>query len=82
MYLSDGGHFENLAIYELVKRRCRLIMACDSDADGAYSCGDLMSVIEKCRTDFGVDIKISVSDIKPQSGQCVSVKKYTIGDIY
>ncbi len=82
VYLSDGGHFENLAIYELVKRRCRLIMACDSGADGAYSCGDLMSVIEKCRTDFGVDIKISVSDIKPQSGQCVSVKNYTIGDIY
>ena len=82
VYLSDGGHFENLAIYELVKRRCRLIMACDSGADGAYSCADLMGVIEKCRTDFGVDIKISVSDIKPQSGQCVSVKNYTIGDIY
>ena len=24
VYLSDGGHFENLGVYELVRRRCRL----------------------------------------------------------
>ncbi len=33
IYLSDGGHFENLAIYELVRRRCGYIIACDADAD-------------------------------------------------
>src|SRR5581483_7037403 len=27
VYLSDGGHFENLAVYELIRRRCRLIVA-------------------------------------------------------
>jgi hypothetical protein len=81
VYLSDGGHFENLAIYELVKRRCRFIMVCDSGADRGYGCGDLMAAIEKCKTDFGVDIKISVSDIKPQKEQCLSVKNYALGSI-
>ena len=82
VYLSDGGHFENLAIYELVKRRCRLIVACDSGADSSYGCGDLMSAIEKCRTDFGVDIQISVTRIKPASGACVSAEDFTLGDIH
>jgi hypothetical protein len=82
VYLSDGGHFENLAIYELVKRRCRVIVACDCGADGGYGCGDLMSAIEKCRTDFGVDIKISVTEIKPESGKCVSMKDHTVGEIH
>jgi hypothetical protein len=33
VYLSDGGHFENLGLYELVKRRCRFILASDVGAD-------------------------------------------------
>ncbi len=82
VYLSDGGHFENLAMYELVKRRCRLIVVCDSGADGSYACGDLMSAIEKCRTDFGVDIKISVADIRPAPNACVSTQSFTLGDIH
>ena len=81
-YLSDGGHFENLAIYELIKRRCRFIIVCDSGADRGYGCGDLMAAIEKCKTDFGVDIKISVSEIKPPKDQCISAKNFTKGYIY
>ena len=34
VYLSDGGHFENLGVYELVRRRCRFIIACDAGQDG------------------------------------------------
>jgi hypothetical protein len=82
VYLSDGGHFENLAIYELIKRRCRFIIVCDSGADRGYGCGDLMEAIEKCKTDFGVDIKISVSEIKPAKDQCVSSKTFTMGSIF
>ena len=37
LMISDGGHFENLAAYELVRRRCRVIIIsdgeCDPDAD-------------------------------------------------
>ncbi len=67
VYLSDGGHFENLGVYELVRRRCRFIIACDAGQDGAVTFGDLGNAIEKCRADFGVDIEIDVSPIKPPS---------------
>lgn len=56
VYLSDGGHFENLAVYELVRRGCKLIIVSDASCDPGYSFGDLHNAIEKCRTDFGVEI--------------------------
>lgn len=65
IYLSDGGHFENLGIYELVRRRCRFIIACDASADGAYDFEDLAGAIRKCRSDFGVRIELSVEPIRP-----------------
>src|SRR5262249_16496058 len=66
VYLSDGGHFENLGVYELVKRHCRLIVACDADCDGDYQFDNLLSLIEKVRTDFGAKIIINFEDIRPQ----------------
>jgi hypothetical protein len=55
--LSDGGHFENLGIYELVRRHCRLIIACDAEQDGDLTFSGLGNAIRKCRTDFGVEIE-------------------------
>ena len=58
VYLSDGGHFENLGIYELVRRRVRFIVCSDGDADRAFSFEDLGNAIERCRRDFGVEITL------------------------
>jgi hypothetical protein len=64
IYLSDGGHFENLGIYELVRRRSTLIIACDAEQDGDMTFGGLGNAIRKCRTDFGVEIEIDVSRLR------------------
>ena len=71
VYLSDGGHFENLGIYELVRRHCKLIVACDASEDRDYKFADLGNAIRKCRDDFGVDIKINVDNLraKGKSGE-------------
>jgi hypothetical protein len=67
VYLSDGGHFENLALYELVRRRCKLIVACDASCDPACEFGDLHNAMERCRSDFGVEIVFDdLSPIKPK----------------
>ncbi|MBA3239881.1 MAG: patatin-like phospholipase family protein [Acidobacteria bacterium] len=57
--LSDGGHFENLGLYEMVLRRCRNIFVIDGSADpeGGYS--DLGSAVRKIRIDFGIPIEFS-----------------------
>jgi hypothetical protein len=78
--LSDGGHFENMGIYELVRRRCRYIICCDGEQDDQFTFGGLASAIRKCRTDFGVEIDIDLQHIKPKVG--FSQAHCAVGRIY
>jgi hypothetical protein len=61
VYLSDGGHFENLGIYEMLRRRCRTIVAVDGVCDPKFEFGDLGNAIRKARIDFGVEVSFSRS---------------------
>ena len=55
--LSDGGHFENLALYEMVLRRCRLIVVSDAGCDPGATFVDLGGAVRKIRVDLGVPIE-------------------------
>jgi len=81
VYLSDGGHFENLAVYELIKRHCKVIVACDADCDGSYVFENLLALIEKARADFGARIAIDFSRIRPKDGR-ESEYNLAVGDIF
>ena len=61
--LSDGGHFENLAVYELIRRRCKTIICCDAEQDNDFVFESLANLIEKARVDFGVKIDVSEKDL-------------------
>jgi hypothetical protein len=63
--LSDGGHFENLGLYELVHRRCPYIVVCDGEQDENYTFESLGGAVRKCRSDFGVEIDIDPRRIHP-----------------
>ena len=56
-YLTDGGHFENLGGYELIRRRLPLIVLVDSGADPDYQFADLANLIRKARLDFNAEIE-------------------------
>lgn len=64
--VSDGGHFENLGIYELVRRRAKVIIVSDAECDPDLSFGSLGNVIRICETDFGAKIDIDVASIRKQ----------------
>lgn len=81
VYLSDGGHFENLGIYELVRRRCRFIIACDAEADPKMEFSGLGNAVEKCRTDLGVPIHIDVSQLRPEASSGLSPWNCAVGCI-
>jgi hypothetical protein len=57
VYLSDGGHFENLGLYEMVLRRCHVIVVSDASTDASYSFDSLGMAIRKIRIDLGVPIE-------------------------
>lgn len=58
-YLSDGGHFENTAAYELLRpgRRLDLIVLCDCGADPEYRFEDLANLIRLARLDLNLEIE-------------------------
>jgi hypothetical protein len=56
VYLSDGGHFENLGLYEMVRRRCRFILAIDAGCDSHFDFADLGNAVRKIFIDLGIRI--------------------------
>lgn len=65
VYLSDGGHFDNLGLYEMVLRRCHFIVFTDAGFDPKCSFEDVGNAMRKIRIDLGVPI--TFSDVKIES---------------
>ena len=61
-YLSDGGHFENTAVYELLRtdrqRQVRVIVVCDCGCDPNYQFEDLANLTRLVRIDHGLEIRV------------------------
>jgi hypothetical protein len=84
VYLSDGGHFEDLGLYEMVRRRCRWIVLCDGDQDRARGFEDLGNAVRKIWIDLGVRITFpdapllqAEADAKP-----VDIPYFALGTIH
>ncbi|MDT8399190.1 MAG: hypothetical protein RQ899_11300 [Pseudomonadales bacterium] len=75
--LSDGGHIENLGVYELLRRQCRLIIAGDGEADPQLSFDGLAEVIRLARIDFGFRIDMHGLD-EIRSGE----QQFALGTIH
>ncbi|HEU0098348.1 MAG TPA: hypothetical protein VFQ67_06185 [Allosphingosinicella sp.] len=56
VYLSDGGHFENLGLYEMIRRRCRFIFVSDGGCDPDFQFADLGNALRKISIDLRTDI--------------------------
>jgi len=67
VYLSDGGHFENLGLYEMVLRRCRRIIVSDAGGDEKFVFDDLGNAIRKIYIDFGIRVRIDRMGLSPRS---------------
>jgi len=77
--VSDGGHIENLAAFELLRRCCKWIMICDAEADPKFEFPSLAKLVRMARTDLGVNITIDVADIR--TGNDPAAKHFAIGTI-
>ena len=64
--LSDGGHFENMGLYELVRRRCKFIVVCDAEQDTDMKFCGIGIAINRCRADFGAEIDLDLRPLQIQ----------------
>jgi hypothetical protein len=86
VYLSDGGHFENLGLYEMVRRRCRLIVAVDAGCDPDFHYEDLGNAARKIFIDLGVriefpDLGTLKNHPRRKDGPPEKIPYYTVGTI-
>jgi hypothetical protein len=61
-YLSDGGHFENTAAYELIRRRVPRIIVLDNGRDAEYAFDDIANLVRKARIDLDAEIEFLTSE--------------------
>jgi hypothetical protein len=64
-YLTDGGHFDNSALYALIERGCKTIVVVDDGADPTPCFGDMGQAVRRCRIDFGTEFKLLVDEYLP-----------------
>jgi hypothetical protein len=64
VYISDGGHIENLGIYELLRRRCRFILAVDGENDFEMTFHGLTNLQRLAYIDHGITIDIDLQDLR------------------
>ncbi len=56
VHVSDGGHFENLGLFELLRRQCAVIVASDATADPRLEFNDLGRAVRRCEQELGHQI--------------------------
>jgi hypothetical protein len=85
--VSDGGHIENLAAYELLRRRCKLIIASDCGEDPNFDFADLENLVIRARNELGIEIRFRDSEVpehvmRPKPSQGYSKKRFCIAKTY
>ena len=78
--VSDGGHLENLAVYELLRRRVKTILAVDASEDPTMSFDCLVACLRYARIDLGIDIRIDLDPLRPGSDGLTKAH-YVIGHV-
>jgi hypothetical protein len=89
--ITDGGNFENLGVYELLRRNVRTIVVCDATADPNSAFADLQNLLSRAEADFGVTINFPCPPLKelmPSTengrfplGVAFSTQPFVVGDI-
>ncbi|OYW13047.1 MAG: hypothetical protein B7Z55_17510, partial [Planctomycetales bacterium 12-60-4] len=69
--LSDGGHIENLGVYELLRRKCKYIISIDGGANRDVVGGDLQLLERYASIDFGLRMEYDIAQLQPfGEGMC------------
>lgn len=77
LYVTDGGHYENLGAMELLRRGCTEVYCFDASKDELDAVGDMISL---ARSELGVEVEITLDDLRPND-KGISEKECVEGTI-
>jgi hypothetical protein len=82
VHLSDGAQTgDNLGIYPLLLRRCRLIVVGDAEADTALRFGSLNEALRQARIDRGIEVDLDLSEVRADPETGLSQRPFAVGRI-
>jgi hypothetical protein len=81
IHLADGGHFENLGVYELLRRRCRYIIVSDAGADPTCTLADLGQAVQRARADFSAEVEILADPMFHGDGEAMRKQAHLFGRV-
>lgn len=85
--ISDGGHIENLAVFELLRRRCRLIVCVDAGEDPNFIFEDIENLTIRARNELGLAIRFREGQnpediIRPLPSHGYSRHRFAVADVF
>jgi hypothetical protein len=80
LYVTDGGHYENLGLIELLRRGCTLIYCLDASGDHEETFHTLGEAIALARTDLQVEIDVRPDPMRP-SKDSEALTDFVVGKI-
>ena len=84
--ISDGAESNALGVFELFRRKCKLIICLDSGPDPKYGMQKLGNLVVKSRNELGYIIQFrensGLERLKPKITEGFSEKRFAIADIY
>lgn len=80
--LSDGGHIENMAVYELLRRRCKFIISLDGEADPECSFHGHLTLVRHAQIDLGIRIDSTLEDLRPNPTSKYSKTHYVFSRVH
>ena len=82
VYVTDGGHYENLGLVELIRRGCTEIYCFDAAGDQLDAYNTLADALSLARTELGVDIAIDPTPIATADGEIPNATDHVVGRVY
>lgn len=79
LYVTDGGHYENLGLVELLRRRCTTIYCFDASGGEGDQFFTLGEAVEIARSDLTVEIDIETKPLVPDPATGLSASTYAVG---
>ena len=65
VYVTDGGHYENLGLVELLRRRCSEVYCFDASGDTPDTFGTLADAMRLAREEMEIEIVFDPTPLKP-----------------
>lgn len=81
IYVTDGGHFENLGLVELLRRGCTEIYCFDASGGDVDTYATLGEAVALARSELGVDIDIRPEKMSRPPGGDYCANDHVVGKI-